>query len=287
MSDSRQAVGSPHTASQVYYRPEKLEPVLTDWEKTVAPPDYITFIEETTVCRDIVAASEKRNGDPVRVLDIGCGTGFFWKFLSSRLPPGVHIDCWLLDCSAYSIEQCAETIDKNMGGKCAVKGKVCINAELLNKSQELKNLQFDLIISLHSLYTINLTAMPAFCEAVSSLLATPGGKYWYLNYSKESFSQELNEFHASRMGVLLRMCMAEDLFPLLESYLPGVQVQILSYYHTVHGREGDTELANYLKKMTLDSDFDKEDAVQLISKYGDGDGLYRFPHKAHAIAWQK
>ena len=33
--------------------------------------------------------------------------------------------------------------------------------------------------------------------------------------------------------------------------------------------------------MTPDSDFGKEDAVQLVGKYCDG---YQFPHKAHAIA---
>ena len=172
-----------HTISQSYYVAEKLQGVLTDWEKIAGSVDHHAFLEETEIVADMVEAAARRNGRPVRVLDIGCGTGFFWKYLhTSYLPAEVRCECWLLDCSPYSLEACAETIAKSSNGKGVVSGKLSINAENLHTVPQLQGLQFDLIISLHSLYTVELGEVAKFGKTVAGLLA-PGGKYWDLHYT--------------------------------------------------------------------------------------------------------
>lgn len=275
----------PHTASQGYYVPQKLQGVLSDWEKIAGSVDHHAFIEETGIATDIVEAAARRRGNPVRVLDIGCGTGFFWKYLNSYLPAEVRYECWLLDCSPHSIEACAETIAKCSNGRGAVMGKLSINAEVLHTASELQGLHFDLIISLHSLYTVELEKIPKFSETLTGLLA-PGGKYWDLHYSEDSFCAEMEKFYCSLKGKVPRFAMAEPFLSLLKPAMPGVKVQELSYFHIVHSNEKGP-LASYLQKQTFDSSFTENAALPVISKYIDGDGNYKFPQKARAISWVK
>ena len=165
----------------------------------------------------------RRNGRPVRVLDIGCGTGFFWKYLhTSYLPAEVRCECWLLDCSPYSLEACAETIAKSSNGKGVVSSKLSINAENLHTVPQLRGLQFDLIISLHSLYTVELGEVAKFCKTVAGLLA-PGGKYWDLHYtaSVDSFAAEIDRFYCSLNKGKVPYVMAESFLHMLYDLRPN------------------------------------------------------------------
>ena len=277
-----------HTVSQSYYVAEKLQDVLTDWEKIAGSVDHHAFLEETEIVADIAEAAARRNGRPVRVLDIGCGTGFFWKYLhTSYLPAEVRCECWLLDCSPYSLEACAETIAKSSNGKGVVSGKLSINAENLHTVPQLQGLQFDLIISLHSLYTVELGEVAKFGKTVAGLLA-PGGKYWDLHYtaSVDSFAAEIDRFYCSLNKGKVPYVMAESFLSQLETAMPGIKVQELSYCQVVHRNEKGA-LASYLQKHTFDDSFTEDTALPLISKYVDGEGNYKFPCKAHAISWVK
>ena len=68
--------------------------------------------------------------------------------------------------------------------------------------------------------------------------------------------------------------------------MPEIQLQELSYSHILPRNE-EGPLASYLQKHTLDNSFTEDAALPLIFKYVDDNGIYRFPHKAHAISWVK
>lgn len=272
----------PHSISQSYYVPQKLQSVITEWEKAAGSLDHRTFIEETGIVTDITEAAARRNGHPVRVLDIGCGTGLFWKYLPSYIPAEIRYECWLLDCSPYSIEVCAETIANSSNGRATVMGKLPINVEILHTASELSGLHFDVIISLHSLYTMAPGEVAKFGETVVGLL-TPGGKYWDVHYSEDSFGAEIENFYCSLKGKMPYSVMAETFLSQLKPAMPGIKVQELSYCHVVrHG-----QLPPYVQKMVYDPSFTVDAALPLISKYVDDDGNYKFPHKANAISWVK
>ena len=203
--------------------------VFDDWEKVAGSVDHHTFLKETNIVTNIIDIASWRPGHPVQILDVGCGTGFFWKYLPDCLPQDIRFKCWLVDCSPYRLDTFAETITNiSWEERNVVAGKIAINAEVLHTAPELQGLNFDLILSLHSLYTIDPSKITTFGKTIQSFLA-PMGVYWDLHYSEDFFDAELDKFYCSFKRIPLPYVFAEPFEAQLKQSMSEVKVQVLSY----------------------------------------------------------
>lgn len=101
-----------------------------------------------------------------RVLDIGCGPGWFWANAAGLVPDG--IDLTLADLSAGMVDEAVGRVN-GLGRDWTVRGEVADAAAL-----PFADASFDVVIAMHMLYHVP-DAARAVAEAARVL--RPGGRY--------------------------------------------------------------------------------------------------------------
>lgn len=103
--------------------------------------------------------------NPIKVLDIGCGTGRFPKMLASHLDPEISIDYDGIDPSPY----CLEEIKKSLIVPFRVSTLINAKAENLD-ALNLKENKYDIIWAIHSCYCLENKAIPTVLKVLVQML---------------------------------------------------------------------------------------------------------------------
>lgn len=269
--------------SPQYYTIKNVSVAMDAWEK-VAMVDYEELASKSLLISHLVELAKKGT---VNVLDVGCGTGMFWKVLSKEIKQQVpdsisHIAVSLVDISDYCLETAAQTLN-NLG--IAVKKKHLISLEnvklLLNAGQS-----FDVIWSLHSLSSVEPRKVHSYFETVPKLLKA-NGVFWSLQQVQNSFYSEVDMFHSRIQGhTQPQFSTAEKFQDLAASVMKDISFQELEYYHRVQKSDTDT-LEKYLHKLVYDNEFGVKEATPLIEKYLTNSGWYNFPQRSLVFSWHK
>jgi len=223
---------------------------------------------------------------PARLLDIGCGTGIFPRFLDPRLTAETSLQCDLLDISAESLRAAEKVFGELKHFEVDELFNMSIEEIPALLSADEKN--YDVIWAIHSLTTVDQTQMKAVFQHLRNLLA-PGGSLFIYQLTADSSYQALHQNYAKAMGLsapAIPYMQFEDSLNLLNEIAWPAEVRELAFPHRVAKEEGAT-LEAYLQKVVLDSSINARKLFgEELEKYLQGDE-YVFPQTVNLIVLQK
>lgn len=103
--------------------------------------------------------------NPIKLLDVGCGTGQFPRMLASHLDPKISIDYHGMDPSPYSLEEIKKSLTDPFRAPTLIKAK----AEDLD-ALPLKENRYDIIWAIHSCYCLENSSIPIVLEILVQML---------------------------------------------------------------------------------------------------------------------
>lgn len=222
--------------------------------------------------------------DVIRLLDIGCGTGIFPRFLDPRLDHKLQIRADLLDQSSLSLSRCHEVLGRL--SHFEPQHKLHLEIESIPQTLNPTAYRYDIIWALHSLTTVDRGRMPAVLAHVMKLLVS-GGRLIIYQLAASSTYQRLHSHYREHQPSGRnwdRYMQAEDTIEILHSLGLSTRVTPLSFEHVVPSHNRGV-LENYLRKCVLDESIDALGLFgPLLEAFMDEEsGLYRFPQTVHLI----
>ncbi len=234
---------------------------------------------------DKLLHSHAENG-PINLLDLGCGTGIFPRFLDPILSAQISLQCDLLDISAESL-RAAENV---FGGLAHFEVD-----ELFNMSIEeipilipAEGKRYDVIWAIHSLTTVDMARMKAVFQHVRELL-TPAGTFFIYQLTARSTYQALHRIYAQSIdppSPTRPYMQFEDSLKLLDEVGWPSEVHELAFPHRIP-KEAAATLEAYLQKVVLDKGIN---AIELFGPHLESylqNGEYVFPQTVNLIVLQK
>lgn len=223
---------------------------------------------------------------PINLLDIGCGTGIFPRFLDPTLSPKTKLQCDLLDISAESLRAAERVFGELAHFEVDQLFNMSIEEIPILISAEDK--RYEVIWAIHSLTTVDQAKMRAVFEQIRDLLA-PGGSFFIYQLTASSSYQALHQLYAEAQGLAAPAnpyMQFEDSMRLLEEIGWAAEVHELAFPHSVP-KDEETTLEAYLQKVVLD---DGINAIELfgaqLEAFLQGDE-YIFPQTVNLIVLQK
>ena len=223
---------------------------------------------------------------PKRLLDIGCGTGIFPRFLDPRLTDTTSLLCDLLDISAESLRAAEKVFGELKHFEVDELFNMSIEEIPALLSTEAKS--YEVIWTIHSLTTVDQTQMKEVFQHLRKLLA-PGGHFFIYQLTAESSYQALHQSYAQAIGLsapAIPYMQFEDSLNILEEMDWPADVHELAFPHQIAKSDGP-RLEAYLQKVVLDSSIN---AIELfgeeLENYLQGDEFV-FPQTVNLIVLQK
>ena len=241
--------------------------------------EYERLIQAFPFDKTLQALSAK---SPVKLLDIGCGTGIFPRFLDPTLSADTKLECDLLDISAESLR----AAEKVFGGLTHFEVDELFNMSIEEMPQLIspESKRYDVIWAIHSLTTVDQSQMKAVFQHIRSLLAE-GGYFFIYQLAAESSYQALHQHYAEALGLSAPSnpyMQFEDSLQLLGEIGWTSEVREQAFPHRLPKGDSAT-LEAYLQKVVLDNSIN---AINLfgdfLEKYLEGDH-YVFPQKVNLI----
>jgi SAM-dependent methyltransferase len=222
--------------------------------------------------------------DGVRLLDVGCGTGIFPRFLDPYLDENLRIQTDLLDLSPLSLERCQAVLEGLRHFR--VGQSFPIEIESIPRALLPDEHRYDVIWAVHSLTTVELPRMPEVLAHLIQLLAQ-GGRLLIYQLALASTYQRLHSHYRQHHRVgrkVERFMQAEDTVEILKGLGHQPHVSPLSFEHHVPSND-ETVLQHYLRKCVLDETLDAIRLFEpLLESFLDKESMaYRFPQTVHLI----
>lgn len=222
---------------------------------------------------------------PLRVLDVGCGTGIFPSFLDEVLPDDLHIDCDLLDISPTSLEHAEATLEQldHFSARNAYQTAIEDIPAVISTSGK----SYHVIWSIHALTTVDVERMPGVIAHLLDLLEEEGELVIYQLAARSSYQQIhgfYREHHPNGETVPAYM-QYEDTARILERLGSVYEVLPLSFDHQVPANR----LEAYLRKCVLDPELEPRPFFEplLHSFHEPESGVYRFPQQVNLVIANK
>ena len=223
-----------------------------------------------------------------RLLDVGCGTAIFPRYLDGILSPDVHLSADLWDVSESSLNRAREVLVRlpHFSVNRAYRALI----EDLPSTLPPKTAQYDVIWAIHSFTTVRVEAMRAVYERLWEVLR-PGGYLFVYQLTAESSYQEFHSLyrgkhpHGQDQAPYMEF---EDSQRILDSLGVEYEVYPQQFAHEIPEDQGDL-LEKYLRKIILD---DTVDVGQLFGPmleafHDPSQGSYVFPQSVNLIVVRK
>lgn len=230
------------------------------------------------------AFSDLAQGGKLRLLDVGCGTAIFPRFLDAHLADGLNLQCDLLDISTASIQQAARVLEGLQHFETADQYEMAI--EDIPEHLPIQK-PYDVIWAIHSFTTVDRARMPKVFADLRARLK-PGGALMVYQLTAESSYQALHKFFANqRPKIPFEPYMQfEESERILKSLDWSYEVIELKFTHRIPEDDRD-KLVGYLRKGMLDDAFEPLDIFRpLLNEYL-SEGEYQFPQSVNLIIAKK
>ncbi len=170
--------------AETFYQKEKWD--LDSWFE-ITQIDYKKLLEQYPFEKMLAAFGKSQ----INLLDIGCGVGKFPSLLDGRIFGDIHLSSDLLDVSIYCLQVAQQKI--NMLEHFSLNQTYLSGVENIDSIIP-KTRIYDLIWSIHSLYTVDQDKMGSVFQSCLKLLS-PEGKFLIYQLSKDSFYHEIHDFY--------------------------------------------------------------------------------------------
>lgn len=254
------------------------------WVKVIAI-EYESLVARFPFRRDLKSPS---NGRPIRVLDVGCGTAIFPRYLDRELDDGLPLICDLLDISKASLQAAERTLETLR--HFSPRRKIHLAIEDIPEAFTNQTGAYDVIWAIHSFTTVDVKAMNAVYERLYELLAATGSLCVY-QLTKSSSYQMLHTYyrqvHPNGYGAQPYMEYEDSVAILAELGLTH-ETHALSFEHVVEAEREDL-LAKYLRKCVLDDSVAApEFFLPILDQFYDAESdSFRFPQQVNLIVLRK
>lgn len=217
----------------------------------------------------------------LKVLDVGCGSALFPRYLDQTLADDIHLTCDLLDVSERSLRQAESVMEELQHFSAGRSFKSLI--EGIPRTLLPAEPSYDVIWAIHSLTTVDLEQMPDVFEHLLRLLS-PGGHMFIYQLTAFSAYQTLHRVYRERVSnEVPRFMEFEDTQRILESLSAEYEVLELSFDHELP-RDRHDLVENYLRKCVLDESVDTERVFgDLLPRFESGE-WYRIPQTVNFIS---
>ena len=260
-----------------------------DWDESawleIVAVEYETLVSSYPF-KEMIAGMAG-SGRPVRVLDVGCGSGIFPRYLGPELEEGVFLVCDLLDISATSLDQAGRVLNEMPQFQPGRRIQALI--EDIPEHLMTGPPRYDLIWAIHSFTTVDVGRMPDVYRHLAAMLR-PGGRLLVFQLSAGSAYQILHTHYRSRVleaHSIPPYMSAEDSASILAELSFPFHVIPMEFDHIVPGHRPGL-LEHYLRKVVLDEQVDAGEVFNgLLDRFRDpGQEAYRFRQRVHLIEMQ-
>jgi ubiquinone/menaquinone biosynthesis C-methylase UbiE len=246
--------------------------------------DIIAVEYEQLVAAFPFADRFARFATPVRVLDIGCGSGIFPSFLDTKLPPDITIQCDLLDISPVSLEVASSTLSTLQ--RYEVTSLIEAAIEDIPEWFPDEHTPYDVIWAIHSLTTVDQTRMAAVLSRLVRMLSPNGSLLIYQLTSQSSYQKLHTQYLEEHPN-------GKNARAFMEFEKTAEQLDLQGVPYTVQPFEFDHVLTDdqpillesYLRKCILDDQVDVLDFYSdvLVDFHDRAESCYRFPQTVNFI----
>ena len=216
-------------------------------------------------------------GGDLELLDVGCGTAIFPRYLDPVLSDDVALRADLLDISEASLVRASEVL---MALDHFTVGDV--HQSWIEDLPLLGEDRYHVVWAIHSLTTVDRHRMSASYDRLMTAVRPGGYLYIYQLTAASAYQQVHRLYRAERGGD--RYMEFEDTVELLDAAGYAYEVVELAFDHVVPDRT--ESLAKYLQKVTLD-DTASVELFEPILRPLRGDGVVRFPQTVNLMAVRK
>jgi SAM-dependent methyltransferase len=194
------------------------------------------------------------DGQTLSLLDIGCGTAIFPRYLDKELSGTLQLECDLLDISGSSIEAARSVMKELDHFSAGAEYQIAI--EDIPEKIDGEEVKYHLAWAIHSFTTVDIPKMAAVFESIKKLLRDDGFFFIYQLTSKSAY-QVLHSYYTENSSEREAnpYMEFEDSAKILKGMDWPYEVYELQFPHKV--QRGDEEgLRAYLQKVLLDSKID-------------------------------
>ncbi len=218
------------------------------------------------------------------VLDVGCGSALFPRYLEPTLGNGIHLTCDLLDVSGRSLKQAREVLTELEHFSPGRSIQTLI--EDIPDANSLSGSTYDVIWAIHSLTTVDVDQMPSVFRHLLDLLSDDGQLFIY-QLTADSSYQTLHRIYRERISKGVAPFMEfEDTERILKSLPVEYDVLELSFDHELPRNQPDL-VKHYLRKCVLDETVDVQQVFDDLLPQFKSDDLYRIPQSVNFISVSK
>ena len=224
---------------------------------------------------------EITDGGPLSVLDVGCGSALFARYLEPTLGDGLHLTCDLLDVSDRSLKQAHAVLEELEHFSPGSSIRTLI--EDIPDALPLPKPPYDVIWAIHSLTTVEVAQMPSVFRHLLQLLSDDGQLYIY-QLTADSSYQILHRVYRERQSKGVPPFMEfEDTERILESLPVDYEVLELSFDHELPIDQPEL-VEHYLRKCVLDETIDAQRMFADVLPRFESDGRYHLPQFVNLIS---
>ncbi len=227
---------------------------------------------------------ELAEGGRLNVLDVGCGSALFPRYLEPTLGDGIHLTCDLLDVSDRSLQHAHDVLTnlKHFSPRRSISTLI----EDIPDAIPVVEPPYDAIWAIHSLTTVNVDQMPSVFRHLLQLLSESGRLLIYQLTANSSY-QMLHQIYREQVShEVLRFMEFEDTKRILESLPIKYEVIELKFDHELPLNEPEL-VEHYLRKCVLDETIDAQRVFGDVLPRFEQDGLYRLPQTVNFISVEK